>query len=107
MIPETGNKYLTEYAGPVLEIEMENDDVVVPVLLDEMPVITEEDESAETEEDLPPSYETTISSFEKEGNSPTVDVFQHQNISTHALCDTTYATYNSAWAPMAHVGQAH
>lgn len=100
--------YLTEYVGPVLEIGLEKDDVVVPVLLDGMPVIVEEDEeSAETGEDLPPSYEATMGSFERQNNPPSVNAFQQQDITTHALCNTTHTAYKSAWAPVAHVGQVH
>ena len=108
MIPGSESMYRTYYVGPVLEIGLEKDDVMVPVLLDGMPVIAEEDEeSAETGEDLPPSYEAAMGSFERHNNPPSGNVFQQQDITTHALCNTAHTASKSAWAPVAHVGQVH
>lgn len=111
---------LGEYADEVIEIEMESDDVLVPVLLNEMPAIEEEEEDV----DLPPSYETAMEPVISkppcyappnyiplpEARQELCNQYEYAMIAPHAStlpANTHYEFHPQNWAPAAMVARVH
>ncbi|WFD34845.1 hypothetical protein MCUN1_001689 [Malassezia cuniculi] len=125
MITDMSVTYLDEYADDVLEIEMDSNDVVVPVLLNEMPAIEEEVEEIDIP-DLPPSYDVVVAppsytppvapappvlmDYSPEPHpqfSIVITPPAPSPASSQPHFNNLYGSYGHNWSPISAVGQVH